>query len=1026
MKTKFNGFLTLLLALVVQISFAQQKTVSGTVTDDDGMPLFGVFVQVQGTDAGTQTDFDGNYSINVNQGAVLNFTLVGYRDRSVTVGAGNVINVTLEQGETLDEVLISTGYQTTTKRRSTKAVTTILSEDIEDQPTASVITAMQGKIPGLNIGNNSGQPGTSGTILLRGVGSIQGETEPIFIIDGIETLKSNFTNLNGNDIESVSVLKGPNAVAIYGNRGANGVIVVTTKGGKYNQKLSIGVRSQYGMAKIMPLNMRIMNSYEKLTFERDNNVAGSMGQGLTDGQINDIAGKANTYWGDYFFRTAQTNRQDLTLTSGSDNITSATSLSYMNQEGTFIASELQRFGFRNKINGRSNDGKFNYASNVNMTFSRSDFNPNEGGRSLYFNPFLISMQAHPAKSPFDPDGSITTDGGFTALPQSDITNIPYVLLNSAHMNTQFDEQFNVNAGFHADYNFAKNWTAAVDLNTTVTEFKSRNITHPHSLLGPFQVDSRADFGGIQGESYQRDFRFTSRASLNYNTTVDKHTFDANAFLEYNKSHLDGLGYSTRGLDPKQIGTSNAFQFKVQEALVAGGDPEYVYVPSTNLSLTGITIGLFSYFGTFDYDYDDRFGLSGSIRRDASPRFTDDNKWGTFWSVAGRWNIDGEKFMENSAFNLLKLRVAYGTAGQQRITGSYWGGLDLFKNLYVGGIGYNNAPAYVPSGLANTALKWETTKQFNAGIDFAVWKNKLQGNLDIYEKKTIDLYDQQPISWVFGTSAMDANIGSMQNRGVELFLQYTLIDTKDWRFSVSANGSYNKNKILELGSADEDGLVHGGGARALKIGESFGEYYVARYAGVNPANGNALFYDIDGNLTERLRDADRVFRNLQSIPEVQGGFGAVLSYKNFTLAQNWVFFDRVWRNNLDLADMEGTSNYNEFNAAYSLFSAWQQPGDITGMPRLNAGIGTIDHINGSDRYVHDASYLRMRNISLTYTLGKEHLARLPIDGLSVYVQGENLLTFTKYQGYDPESGYSGTESSRYPSSHFYSIGVNLNF
>lgn len=1033
MRTKLRGLFTLLLALVVQISFAQQKEVSGTVKDDDGLPLPGVNITVTGTDQGTQTDFDGHYSIKVEQGATLKFSFIGYADQTKKIGMQNTVDVVMKEGESLGEVMISTGYQTQTKRRSTKSVTTITAEDIQDRPNASAISALQGKVPGLNIGSNSGQPGTSGTVILRGVGTINGDVEPLFVIDGVASSKSNFTNLNPNDIKDVSVLKGPNATSIYGNRGSNGVVVVTTKTGSFNQKMEFKYSSQYGFSELMPLNLEIMNSKEKLTFQRDNNLGG-MGQGLSDAQIDAMARTNNTYWGDYFFRKAQTNRQDLSITSGSENTSNATSISYLDQDGIFIASGLQRFGFRNKFTGKTDDDKFHYTTNINISYSKSDFDNRAGDRNIFFNPFMNSMQGSPLLSPYDPDGSVTTDGGLPFHDNAALTkkNAPYILLNSAAHNTIREEQLNIIGSLHADWNFANHFVAGVDVSANLTQFRNTSITDPLSLLGPFQVDSRADFGGIDTEQSRRDARFTTRTNLGYSNQFgaeNKHSLDVNLYTEYNKSHYNNLGYSTRGLDPKLVGSADAFQYQVKQDLGDGLD--YIYVPSLSLFLDKISTGLFSYFGTVDYDFDNRLGFSGSIRRDASVRFTDDNKWGTFWSVSGRWNIDSESWMENSAFNLLKLRAGYGTSGNQRITTAgprrgYYGGLDLFQNLYSSGSAYNNTSGYYPSVIANPALKWETTKQINVGVDFGVWKNKLQGTLDVYRKKTEDIYNSKPISLVNATSSINANVGAMENKGVELYLKYNIYDDQDWNISVSANGSYNHNKILKLGGADENGLVRSDGPTSLKEGESINEYFSVRYAGVNPSNGHSLFYDKEGNLTEELNEADRVFDNKQIIPEIQGGFGANISYKGFSLSQNWVYYANVWRNNLDLADMEGAANYVDYNAAASLLRAWQKPGDITDIPRLNPSISTIDHINQSDRYIQDASYLRLRNITLGYTFGKDKLKRLPFTSVKLYIQAENLLTFTKYEGYDPESSYTGIESSRYPSAKTYTVGLNVNF
>jgi len=1023
MRTKFSGFLTLLLAFVVQITFAQEKTVSGTVTDDEGLPLPGVNILIKDTSTGTQSDFDGNYSIKVEEGKTLVFSYVGFSDQEVIIGTSNNYNISMNSDNELDEVVV-TAYKTTTKKRSTQAVTTITAETFEDRPNASLLQSMQGQIPGLNISSSSGQPGAGSTIILRGVGSINGNVEPLIIIDGVPVDEDNFRSLNPNDIESVSVLKDASATSIYGNRGANGVIIINTKRGQFNEKLTFQYSAQYGFTELQNLNLELMNSREKLQFQKS--LDQGTGATLSDAEIIALSGNTNTYWEDFFFRTGTTNNQNLSISSGSENTNNFTSIGYFEQEGTFIASDLKRFTFRNNFTGKSDDQKFTYNANINANFSKSNFNDNEGSRSIYFNPYMAAMQSLPFLSPYDADGSVTTTGG---IPYGSISGItadlaPYVLLNSAANNTELDEELKIIGSLNAQYDFAKGWHISNRLGIDYTHIQNLEILNPNSLLGPFQAQTGAEFGGLERNSSFRDVYFNNTLNLGYSTIIaDKHSIDANIYAEYVKQHRYSFGFEQRGLDPKSLGSGNAFVDGTTVEVINDNEAR-PYIPT--VSKTNLETGLFSYFATLDYDFDSKYGLSASFRRDASSRFTDDYQWGTFYSVSGRWNLEEEAFMQNTAFNLLKLRASYGTAGNQRITGGMFGGLNLTKNLYAFNTGYNNSNAYLPSVIANTDLRWEKTAQANIGIDFALWNNKLSGSLDVYEKKTTDLFQSRPISLINATSAINANIGSMRNRGVEAILKYTIYDANDWVVSVNANAAYNKNEILELAGADEDGIIFESGATALGEGESFGAFYTVEYAGVNPANGNALFKDADGNLTETLQDADRKFSDKNYLPSFSGGFGAQISFKNFTLSNQWVFFTDVYRNNLDLADLESNSNIVDRNSAASLLNAWKQPGDITSIPRMNGRFSGVDFINISDRYVEDASYLRLRNIQLAYNFSPEILKNTPFSGLNIYVQGENLLTFSKWRGWDPESGFTQTASSNYPTPKIYTFGLNVNF
>ena len=1022
MRTKFSGILTLLLAFVVQISFAQEKTVTGTVTDDTGLPLPGVNIIIENSNTGTQSDFDGNYSIEVAEGETLVFSYVGFAEQKIQVGASNTYNVTMKAGDNeLDEVVI-TSYGSTTKRKSTQAATTITSENIENRPNGSVVQSIQGQVSGLNISTSSGQPGADSQIILRGVGSINGNIEPLFIIDGVPVDEDNFRSINPNDVASVTVLKDAAATSIYGNRGANGVIVMTTKSGKFNEKLKFSYSGQYGFSELPNLNIDLMNSREKLYFQQ------SLGQGrgstLTDAEIESLAKRNNTFWGDYFFRKGETNSQNLSITSGSENTSTFTSLGYFKQEGTYIASDLQRFSFRNKITGKSEDDKFTYTTNINANYSESNFNDGEGVRSIYFNPYAAALQSLPFLSPFDPDGSVTTDGGIPlgASPTADLT--PYILLNSASLNTNRDEEIKIVGNLNADYKFAKNFHVGGTFGIDFTSITNNEILHPNSILGPFQANANAEFGGLERNSYQRDANFNTNFNIGYSNTFDDvHSIDANLYTEYIKSHLWGFSFEQRGLDPKTLGSGNAF-VDGNTIETIGGEDQQPYVPT--LGKTNLESGLFSYFGTIDYDYDGRFGVFGSIRRDASSRFIDEYEWGTFWSVSGRWNISEEAFMENSAFNLLKLRASYGTAGNQRITGGRYGGLNLVRNTYTFTGSYNNSSAYVASSIANTSLQWEQTAQANIGIDFGLWNNKLRGNLDVYRKETTDLFQSRPISLVNATRSINANIGSMTNKGVEAFFNYTVLDQADWRINVTANASYNRNEIEELAGANEDGIIVSAGSTSLGEGQPIGSFYTVRYKGVNPANGNALFLDADGNLTEQLVDADRVYTDKQQFPVWQGGFGFDVSYKGFSLSNQWVWFAEVYRNNLDVSDLEGNANITDRNSAASVLDAWKQPGDITEIPRMNGQFSGVDFINLSDRYVEDASYLRLRNLTFGYSFSPKMLERLPFSNLKLYIQGENLITFSKWRGWDPQSGFTATAASNYPTPKIWTFGVNLNF
>ncbi|MEH6535298.1 MAG: SusC/RagA family TonB-linked outer membrane protein [Psychroserpens sp.] len=1031
MKVKNYGLVLVLLFLSVTSSFAQERTITGKVTSaDDGLPLVGVNVIIKGTARGLQTDFDGMYSIKVNEGETLVFSYLGNKTIERLIGSVSVIDVAMLTDNTLDEVVVIAYGNVSSLKKNPAAITTVKAEILEDRANASALQNLQGQVAGLNIATGSGQPGSDSTIILRGAGSINGNIEPLFIVDGIPVDEDNFRSINPNDIATFTILKDAGAANIYGNRAANGAIVITTKKGRFNEGLKFRYTAAYGNSELQDQPFELMNTREILGFQRTNGAG--IGAGLSDAEISAIARQANTSWADVFFRTGKTQSHDITMTSGGENSSNFTSLQYFQQDGIFIGSNFQRFSLRNNFNGKTDDDKFNYGLNLSLAFSETNELDNSGSGSTFFNPFSAALQGLPYLSTYDADGSQTIDGGITpgdagAILSNGATNFPYVLLNSIALNTDREEEIKILASFNADWNFAKNFSARVQMGMDLSTEKRLEILHPNSILGPFQanvIGNQAQFGGIQEETYTRDFRFNVSPSISYsNVFEDKHEVTATAYFEYTKGFLDGLDFDQTGLDPRLVGSGAAF---IPGTTVEQGvNP---YIPTVNSFTT--EVGNLSIFGTLDYEYDGKYGISAGIRRDNSFRFIEDNAWGTFWSVAGRWNISDEDFMDGSGINLLKLRASHGLSGNDRIQGGYYAGINETRSLYVAGTGYNGTVSTVVNQLENKTLKWEETTQTNIGIDFAVLNNKLSGSLDVYEKTTDDLFQNNQISLINATSTLQSNIGSLVNKGIELGLNYRLVDNDDWKVKISANGSYNENTIEQL-PPSTNGLVNAGGSTALGEGQALGSFYLVRYAGVNPATGNPLFYKADGvTLTETLDAAnDRVFSDKSFYPKWQGGFSTDIRYKGFEFSTQWSFVADVYLNNLDFADLQevsvGSVN-NGRNRSVTVNNAWTTPGDVTDIPRVGSTISSVGYINSTDRYLEDASFLRMRNLTFAYSLPSKVLENTFVSAIRIYLQGENLLTFTKFRGWDPESNFRPTNRGQFPTPKIYTFGATINF
>ena len=1024
MKSKFTWIFTLLLAFFIQFAFAQEKTVTGVVTDNDGMPTPGVTVMVKGNPASAvTTDIDGKYAITASVGQTIVFTYVSMQEKTVTVGAANSYNVIM--AEEIDEVVI-TSYKTTARPLSNDAITTITAKTIEGRPNANFIQTLQAQVPGLNISTGSGQPGSNSTVILRGYGSINGNVEPLYIIDGVPLAVDNFRSINPNDIESVSVLKDAGATAIYGNRGANGVIVVTTKKGSFESPLNIKYNGITSFTTIQDNKYHKMNASQLLTLEKA--YGEGYGASLTDEQIAAFGG--GTDWYDEIFRTGVSQNHVLSLTSGGKNLASFTSFGYFDQEGILQGTGLKRFNFRNNLNGKSNNDKFSYNTSLTINYSQRTEASNLGQGSVNINPVLGANQGVPYISP-----SMYTNGAdLLAMYEADPTdpsNIgagtlllsPLMLLDRLQTGVFETNELKMIANVQANYKVTDDVTAGITMGTDFTENMTLQAQDPNSFNSLLFQNPGEEYLGWQYEGITRDFAFNFNANLNYNKTfAEKHTLDVSVFTEYYKAHFKSFNYQQNGLDPKvwEPGNGAGFIGHVPFPEDGEGSPAF-YVPEVGSSKA--SAGLFSYFGTVDYDYDNKYGFGATVRRDASYRFSESNRWGTFWSVSGRWNIDQESFMEGSKFDLLKLRASYGTTGNQNISGqSIYSSPNLPRTLYaLSPSNYANLPAYVLGQIGNADVKWETVEQANIGLDFEVFQKRLRGQFEVYQRTTKDLFQGINISGVNGTYSIDGNNGDMRNSGVEAMLSYDVVRDNDFTFTLNFNGSYNKNKVLDIPA---EGGVQDEGLQVIQEGRPLLEYYAIRYAGVNPANGNLLFLDANGDLTENPDpETDRVLTGKTFFPIYQGGFGFDASYKGFFLTTQFSYVADIWRYDYDLEGLQDPNDIGVFNKSQDLNRAWTPDNRVTDIPSLFLTNKGFD--GDSDRYLKDASYVRLRYASLGYNFSREMLDKTPFSGIRAYFQAENLFTWTKWRGWDAESNRAA-DQYQYPTPRILSIGLEVQF
>ncbi|WP_353169889.1 SusC/RagA family TonB-linked outer membrane protein [Flavobacterium sp.] len=1024
MRSKFKWIFTLLVAFTMQFSFAQQKTVTGTVTSD-GAKLPGATVSISGTKQGTQTDENGKFSIKAAQGDVLEVSFLNKETKTVTVGAGNVIDITLAStSEVIEIVNVSIGYdRTRTKANSNTASTTVGGETLENRPNASVLASLQGTAPGLTIISSSGSPGSAKFDgFIRGASSINGNTDPLIVIDGIPSTSNQFRNLNQNEIESVTVLRDAAGTSIYGNKGANGVILIKTFSGKFGQALTFSYDTTTGFSTLPKNKYNMANGKQALAIEKLKNTG--LGSTLTDSQI--AAWNVDTDWLDLFYNTDVVKQHNLGISVGSKNLKSFTSLGYFDQGGLVPTTDFSRFTFRNNLSGKSNNDKFNFDSQIALGYSKRrqlDQETNGGvNNNTIQNPLHGGLMGLPyiAPSPYTTGQQLLDAIGTNFSGANDTYVLQDILKEDSLPSYYSDKTAILNVG--ASYKLTPTLTVR---NRTGLDYKQYGRLFgrsPQSYLALVVAQNAgSQFGGFEDQSTFNDLTVTNISSLNYRKVFkDKHDLSMSAFFEYTKAHYTGHGSRQNGLNPLTY--------------VPGAGTGYVafnpatpnfYIASVNgAKLTG---GTLSAFGTLDYDYDKKYGFSAVVRRDGTYRFSENNRWGTFWSASARWNIDQEEFMQNSKFSMLKLRASYGTNGNQNISAANYGfpslltSSNVIRETIAVGTGYNNLPGSLLYGnFDNVTVQWEKITQANFGIDFAVFNDKLEGNVDVYNKTTSNLFNSLPNSAVIGTGySVAGNNGELTNNGIELVLKYNVIKNDKMKFSVFANSSYNENKITALATTNQSGV-----SNLRQVGNILNEWNLIPYVGVNQANGNLLYLDKDNKLTETPDEAkDRRATGKSNLPKYQGGFGFNFDYKGFYLNTLFTYMYDVWRIDNQFAWASNPAFIGGENVTADLLDQWTPTNTTSTVPSLNAFNNNV--FLGSDRFLYDSSFIRLKNINLGYNIPSKLLKKSPFTNVKFFILAENLLTWTKWRGFDPEA-VSALSVTNFPNPKTITFGTSIGF
>jgi TonB-linked SusC/RagA family outer membrane protein len=965
------------------VLFAQNVTVKGIVKSSDGTTMPGVSVVVKGTTIGTVTSIDGKYAVSAPADGTLVFSFVGYETAEVAIGGKTQIEVTIkESSTTLSEVVVM-GYGTQKKKDVTGAVATVSSKEFQSRPTSNVGDALEGKIAGVVISKPSGQPQSGYNITIRGISSITAGSNPLFIVDGVPTTSMN--QIEPGDIESMTILKDASAAAIYGASGANGVVLITTKRGS-NQPTRVSLNSYYGTANVgKKMDVLNSNQYKDLMTE--------MGYTTDWSLYTDHNGKLiDKNWQDEVFRTGETKSTQLSVSGGNDKTSFYLSGSFFDQNGVIIANSMRKYSFRANV-----DHKISDIVKVGTSLSYNKWNDvsvNEGGRWSMGNSFLT---ASPVLNVFNPDGTFTA-GPFLA----DLENPVALLTADDHGYNNY--RFNGNA--YAEFSILK------DL-----KFKSmlgieENNDAYHSWVDPLHSLAGRNYQGIAGYNSSLSFYWVSDNTLSYNKVIGKHSIGAMAGFVASKTTSEAVTTTAKGFGSPAVQTINAGTEK------GAGYDEWANSHE-------------SYISRLNYAYADKYLITANFRADGSSKFGADNKWGYFPSFSAGWRVSKEGFYgEHNLVNDLKIRAGWGMVGNDQI-GNYasWGIVSP-SAFYL--IGNQTVPGTAITQMENADLRWEKTAQTNIGLDASLLNNRITFTADYYIKNTNDMLLNAPIPFSVGmgwhTSFATKNIGSMWNKGFEFQIgSKNLVGEVKW--TTDFNISFNRSKItkLEKGVPVIGGEIDNRSAAAIAMeGQPLGTFYGYIAEGVDPQTGIMKYKDLDS--TGTLSEGDKTIIG-NANPKFTYGLTNNFTYKQFTFS---FFFQGVQGNQLFNASRIVTEGmYYPVNQLSTVMSRWEKPGDITDMPKSDPG-NLLHNSDVSSRYVENGSYLRLKSMTLGYDLPKTLCDRLKMQKFYLYVTAENLLTFTKYTGFDPEvSAYGvgvapGVDFGSYPQSKSFIFGLNLTF
>ncbi|GHM99343.1 SusC/RagA family TonB-linked outer membrane protein [Cytophagales bacterium WSM2-2] len=1003
--------MVLVLMLVSSIAWSQSRTVSGKVTSaEDGSPIPGVNVVQKGTTNGTSTDANGAFSLSISDAsATLVFSFIGLRTQEVEVANKTVIDVPMTSDITQLSEVVVTGYATQTKREITGSISSVKGQVFESLPMQTFDRAIQGRAAGVQVTSGGGQPGSGVTVNIRGTGTISGTTQPLYIIDGVQltpgtlngvSSSNALSSINPADIENIEILKDAAAASIYGALAGNGVVIITTKKGKsgaakVKASVQYGISQQYNPYKVLNADQWLSlkeEAFGNQAVRQGNTYQSGVNQAKTlydyDGDPN--TPNQSTDWVRAILRTGKIKQYDISLSGGDEKTKFFISGSLNNTEGTIIASSFMRGTLRANLEHKINKI---FSLEASLSLTGSDTQGPSANQGFFVNtPFTGALFVSPYSPIYNPDGTYNT----TNIVGSSSFNIVQLVTQEKRKSGTFQTVSNLafNAQIIPGLRFRA--FAGVDF-SDVKDYNYR----PASIPGYAP--------GTGSETFRRNPNWNTNYTLTYNKKLnDIHNIGVVAGYEYREVNQTTLGSATQGF------ANPAFTL-----LSSGATPTSATSTFTGYKLAGV-------FANLKYDYKDKYLASATIRYDGSSRFGASNRYGAFYGLSAGWRMKSEDFMSNVNFiDDLKIRGSYGVVGvQPQITATATQNSDFLSlSLYGNGNQYNGLGGIRPVQLANGALSWEQAATLDFGLDFAIWGSRISGSVDFWKKNNTGILLPRQLPADSGFPNIYKNGGEIENKGIDFELTSVNVNNGGFKWSTSFNITFIQNKLLSL----YDGLtVSTISGQRYVVGQPLNILYTYKYAGVNPADGRPMYYDINGNTTYSPKTTDQQIIGSQN-PKFYGGFANSFSYKGFSLE---VFFNYQYGNNAFLqaaqileAEGSGLDNQN-----INQLSRWTTPGQITGVPRAYQGAtepGGFNPTNLSSRYIQTASYIRLKQVTLNYRVPSTIASRMKMSGLNLFVQAINLATFTNYRGDDPEQATSNNLNA-YPNPKSITGGITIEF